>query len=268
MRRIAVTLSLVPLALLAAAACKSDAEGNIASCGNIQVEASAKCEVQVQGGCEAACTPVTFVGECEGRCGADISADCQAQCTADCQGQCTADPGSFDCEASCQGSCEANCEGKCADSACAGNCAAACEGECSASCEGTPPSATCEAKCEAGCEGHCTVDVDVECHGSCHAELQGGCVVQCESPDGALFCDGQYVDAGDNLAECIAALNAYLEVEVSSNGSAACSGNSCEASGEASVSCAATPAPSRGIGGLVVALAALGTAAARRRRSR
>ena len=78
----------------------------------------------------------------------------------------------------------------------------------------------------------------MDCHVSCTAELSGGCEVQCQSPDGALFCDGQYVDHGGNLEECIAALNAFLDIEVS--GSASCSGNSCEA--EASASCSAAPA--------------------------
>jgi hypothetical protein len=59
--------------------------------------------------------------------------------------------------------------------------------------------------------------------------------VQC-SGDGAIFCDGEFVDAGGNLQECIDALNAILDVEVS--GSASCSGNTCQAEGSVSLSCA------------------------------
>src|SRR5438105_1420269 len=70
---------------------------------------------------------------------------------------------------------------------------------------------TCQAKCEASCSGSCTakanVDCDVSCqatgYANCEAMLTGGCQAQCTTPQGALFCDGQYVDTGNNLQQCI-----------------------------------------------------------------
>ena len=257
-------LALAPVALMLnafAVGCTSDgaegecafgdeASGSLSSCGNIEVSASAECTVEVEGGCTAKCTPVNFAAACEGQCGGTISADCSASCQGQCEADCDVDPGSFDCQGSCEASCGANCEAECEASngggSCVANCQAACEGNCSASCEGTPPSAECSAKCEASCEGECKVESDFECQGSCYAELQGGCQVQCESPDGALYCDGQYVDAGNNFAECIASLNACLDVEVDASASAACENNACSAEAEASVSCATSGLPYQG----------------------
>ena len=60
------------------------------------------------------------------------------------------------------------------------------------------------------------------------ALMAGGCATACESADGALFCDGQYVDAGANLAACIQSLNACLVVQVDDAASAVCSNGGCE----------------------------------------
>ena len=95
----------------------------------------------------------------------------------------------------------------------------------------------CDAGCEASCEGSCEVDANIDCQAECQAdaradceaELQGGCDVACKSHDGALFCDGQYVDYGDNLKTCVDALKAAIHARVSGEAEAqsSCSGNSC-----------------------------------------
>ncbi|MBM4359435.1 MAG: hypothetical protein FJ096_15130, partial [Deltaproteobacteria bacterium] len=87
------------------------------------------------------------------------------------------------------------------------------------------------------------------------------CKAQCSKPEGALFCNGQYVDS-DDLGACIEAL-AAIEIEVS--GSAQCSGNTCSAEG--SVSCAASPlVPGSGSAAALVGVALAGMAVAGRRR--
>lgn len=230
------------------------AQAGIEACGDIQVSAEATCEVRVGVECQAQCEPVNFTAACYADCSASqcnvsASATCTGSCEAECTGQCEVDPGNFDCNASCEGQCGANCSADCAASddqaSCQASCEATCTGECGASCEGTPPEATCEGKCEASCNGQCSaeanVDCQIDCQGGCTAELTGGCEVQCQNPDGALFCDGQYVDAGGNLQECINALEAALSitVDVSARGSAACEGNTCAAEGEVSAGCSA-----------------------------
>jgi hypothetical protein len=60
--------------------------------------------------------------------------------------------------------------------------------------------------------------------------MEGGCVTDCTSHEGALFCDGQFVDHDNNLEKCIDALknlDASIEWEASGNVSVGCSaGNS------------------------------------------
>ena len=96
-------------------------------------------------------------------------------------------------------------------------------------------------------------------------------------PEGALYCNGQYVDHGGHLQECIDAIQAALptvtiDVSASSSGSVMCNGSSCHAEGEAeaSASCAFSPKSAAGANayGALTALAALGAACFRRRRAR
>jgi hypothetical protein len=64
-----------------------------------------------------------------------------------------------------------------------------------------------------------------------------------------LFCDGQYIDHGGKLKECVDALRALVEVKGYAQGTSSCSGGTCKASGEAGVSssCSALPGrPTRG----------------------
>ena len=65
--------------------------------------------------------------------------------------------------------------------------------------------------------------------------------MQCSEPEGALFCDGQYVDAGNNLEECIAALEAAFDIEVQGSASGQCNNGRCEGEAEGSLSCAVDP---------------------------
>jgi hypothetical protein len=85
-----------------------------------------------------------------------------------------------------------------------------------------------------------------------------------------MFCDGQYVDHGGNLAACKAALKAALDIEVqaSASGSSDCSDGMCEAEGEAEASCALARPGARGSGMVLAALTLLGAGFIGRRRRR
>jgi hypothetical protein len=193
------------------------------------------------------------------------------------------DPGSIDCQGSCEADCEGSCSGKCSaepnSAECQGACKGTCKAECSASCSGTPPSADCNTKCKAKCQGQCKVDsnfdCNVDCHGSCTARLKGGCEVQCDKPEGALFCDGQYVDQGNNAEECFDAIEAWIKahIDVRARGSASgdCDSGVCsgQAEGEASCKCSA---PGRRVSGNTIygaagltGLLAIGAMARRKR---
>lgn len=245
----------------------------IAACGNIDVSASATCVAEVEGGCTAKCTPVSFQAACaakvdfsgcEGSCNVDVEASCTGSCQGSCEAECTAKPAEFTCEGQCKGSCTADCSGQCAGEAagsearanCEGSCQAGCKGRCEGSCKATPPSADCKAKCEGSCSGSCkakaNASCDIQCTGSavakCTADLKGGCTARCSQPQGALYCDGQYMDQDGNAETCINALKAQLNVKYSASGNAECSGGECKAEGEAAASCG-TIAGSRAVGG-------------------
>jgi MYXO-CTERM domain-containing protein len=268
----------------------TNASAGIESCGNIEVSAKANCVLETSGGCTARCTPISVQAacsaelyvECSGQCSAKASVDCSASCKADCSAQCTVDPGSLECGASCQGRCDGKCDAYCAADAnggeCRAKCKATCGGECDASCTGTPPEASCDAKCEASCSGSCEAEANFKCQVDCQSggfaectvETQGGCEAQCQQPDGALFCDGDYVDAGDRLKECMDYLEGVLKIDVEGYASASgeCRGNTCQGEAEAGVSCSAAPARTSpwNLGALGGAALGLGILVARRRR--
>jgi MYXO-CTERM domain-containing protein len=257
-------------------------ETGLAACGNIDVSAEAQCEVVAEGGCTAQCEPVSFQaacdGRCEGTCTATAEVDCSGTCQGSCEGECDIDPGQFDCAAECKGSCDGDCQAACeADensSECQAACKGRCEGDCDADCNVVPPEADCQTKCEAKCDATCTAVANAHCDGVCNvdcvADLQGGCVAQCETPKGALFCDGQYVDTGNNLDDCVAALKAAFDIDVEgyATGEASCSGNECTAQGEAGCSCSVLPRPASSSGPMALGLALAALWGSRRRRTR
>lgn len=282
-RRLLLAALAAPLVVLVPRA----AHAGIDACNDIDVSASADCTLVAEGGCEVQCEPTRFTAacagklttQCEGRCTATAEASCTGSCKGDCRAQCEANPASFDCRGSCSATCDADCDGRCGgDSSCQAACQANCSAKCDAQCEGTPPSATCEGRCQASCNGSCEAKASAECQidcqseleGSCKAELEGGCKSQCRKPEGALFCDGQYVDVGDNLQRCIDALNAYLNVKVRGSASAECANGQCTAQAEGSASCSASrerraPELPPIVPGVIV-LAAIGATVARMNR--
>lgn len=256
------------------------AHAGIEACGNVDVSAQAQCEVKTSGGCTAQCEPTRLEAacagkldvQCQGQCNAAAAVECTGACSADCEGRCAADPGSFDCNGTCDAQCGLDCTASCATRADSGRCQVSCKASCSercqASCQGTPPSATCKAKCDASCSGSCKAKANATCQvecqsqgfAQCTANLEGGCKAQCDKPEGALFCDGNYVDSGGNLQACVDALNAFLAAHVKVSGSARgeCNGGECSGTAEGEAACAAVAPGSKSLDGRELALAALG----------
>ena len=209
------------------------AEG-IDSCRNIHLEAQAQCELVPPGiDCETECTPLTVEAacaarlevDCSGQCRANASVMCTASCQAECGAQCEVDPGKFECAGACRADCGASCGGHCEASAdkaaCEASCQASCDASCRCSCDIDAPSVDCNAKCEASCSGSCDAEANLDCRNHCQADgfaqcrvdVEGGCRTACQTQRGALFCDGQYVDHGDNFDECVAAIRAIVDAE-------------------------------------------------------
>ncbi|PRP94272.1 hypothetical protein ENSA7_78090 [Enhygromyxa salina] len=245
--------SAATLAFISLYSSNADA-GRLDACGDIFVEAGANCEVLVEGGCLAECEPVAFTASCaaegsiscQGECNIDADVECTASCQGSCEAECEVDPGTFDCKASCEGNCSADCSAACASDSnsaeCQASCKATCGAECDASCTIEPGQADCMAQCQGCCGGECRAQVNMDCqigcqsdlYVECKADLQGGCEVQCEKPEGAIFCDGQFVDVG-NVQSCANALRDLLDIEVEF-----------QAEASASLSCAVTDDPARG----------------------
>lgn len=227
-----------------------------AACGNLEALAFGECHLEFEGGCKAKCTPLSFVAACDGQCNASIDASCTADCSGSCNAECNADPGSFSCQGSCEADCTASTEAQCGtDSECKAYFEANCEAQCEAECEAVPPMADCEAQCQGCCSGSCEVDANFDCSLECTADLKGGCEVDCDAPEGALFCDGQYIAVTD-LSECInylATQGISVEFEAKASASASVSG------------CSLTD-PRFGGGGFAFLMAGVGYVFWRRRR--
>jgi len=263
------------------------------ACGRVDVSVGANCEMRVEGGCTTSCTPVNFTAQCSaelyvgcnGMCTVNVEASCTTSCKASCATQCQVDPGKFDCAASCRADCGASCDATCSgssDSRCRSSCESTCAGRCDARCEATPPSADCNTKCEASCTGSCDAQANMDCqvqcqskgYVDCETKLEGGCKTACSKPDGALFCDGQFIDVSeDQLDKCVAQLKEALQIEVKfyAEGDAQCSRGTCTAEGSAGFSCAQSGAgagESSSALGMLGAIAAFGLAFGRRKKAR
>lgn len=183
-------------------------------CGNIEFTSVTECHFEFEGGCKAKCEPLSFEAACDGQCNAEVSVDCTASCQADCSAECDVDPGSFDCSANCQASCEASAGAECGgDNDCVAYANARCESDCSVQCEATPPTAECSAQCEASCSGSCEAEANFDCSAECSVDLQGGCEADCDAPEGALFCDGQYLAISD-IPACVDYLISTFSIEL------------------------------------------------------
>jgi MYXO-CTERM domain-containing protein len=236
-------------------------------CGKFDFSNGISCRIEVKGGCEAKCTPLSFEAACQGSCTADVNVSCTGDCEVQCNAQC--DPGKLDCSAGCDAECESRCNAECTLDDCSEECAASCHSDCSASCTGT--AATCEANCNECCHGACSATANINCDVSCYADLKGGCDVQCQDPSGALFCNDQYVAAGD-IDACITYIqdNYNGEVNVEARGEVTCDLNGCLSSTDTKLgycSVSNIGALAGGTGGVAAAALALGAALARRRRS-
>jgi len=120
------------------------------------------------------------------------------------------------------------------------------------------------------------MDCQIMCQSSgyvdCETNLTGGCKTACSRPEGALFCDDQFVDVKDGqFDKCIADLKSILQIEVYAEGSANCERGTCTAEGSAGFSCAQSGAgnsESSSALGMLGAMAAFGLAFGRRKKAR
>jgi len=257
-RTIAKLFAVALAAPLLFAVSTASAAADRAACGNINLLAVGECHFEVEGGCTAKCEPLKFIAACEGQCNVTADLNCTASCAGTCETDCMAKGPAFDCEASCTADCNGTCMGNCNAAAnmsdCTGYCQGRCQSDCSAQCTAVPPSADCKGQCQGCCSGSCQARADFDCNYKCSSSLTGGCQTDCTAPNGALFCDGQYVHV-TNIDDCLAYLQSQFDVKV-------------EAHAEASISCAAAPLGSAplDVGAIAAMAVGAGFIVSRRRR--
>jgi MYXO-CTERM domain-containing protein len=91
--------------------------------------------------------------------------------------------------------------------------------------------------------------------------------VACSKPEGAIFCNGQYVNA-TNAKECIAYLaTRQIKVDTSASGSLSCTGTDCAGIGSVKGCSSGASANGYGYGAFAVLAMALTRRISRRRKS-
>lgn len=220
------------LAACALASLPSVAAAEFAECGNIFLKADAKCEWREKEQCmtecrtetvEKACTAKVYTS-CENQCTASASTSCTAGCSQSCTTSCT-DPGPE--PPSCIDLCTADCDKTCSDgrgrrnACCMHNCDKRCEKKCEGRDDPVAKPAECTQTCTNACSGSCTAQANIECQVSCQdsvyteceTETIRTCETKCEKDGGAIFCDGQFVNAS-SARNCADELKAKLDFDI------------------------------------------------------
>jgi hypothetical protein len=190
-------------------------------CGGIALFGAQSCGVTTGAACSGQCTASALNQACSAELEASCALSCTTtpapSCTSACQSKCTAsctNPATFGCDAFCEGDCASNCSSACTQqcamgaAACA-QCTASCQQSCGSRCDGQcsalPGSSSCALQCQAACTGDCTAQAnlacDIDCQttgfATCRTQDLGACQTACQSANGAIYCNGQWVNASD-----------------------------------------------------------------------
>jgi hypothetical protein len=212
------------------------ARAELDECGGIFLTGDANCEYREREECmtecktetvEVACAAKTYTS-CESECTATSTTSCESSCsevcTTDCETQ-VATPEPPNCMGLCVSDCKKNCSngGRGRSGAC---CAHNCNKRCEDKCKAEPPPVTkpaeCTQTCTNACSGSCTAEANLECQlncqttevfDECETETIETCTTTCEKEGGAIFCDGQFVNAS-NARSCAAELKAKFDFNI------------------------------------------------------
>jgi len=278
--------------VLASSLVTSHALAGIPECNNLRLEDVGSCEVRASLECESSCEGTDIYNKvcatdlrtvCSNECTLSADATCTDSCTEVCTSSC--DRGEnviciHNCFTECSGSCEADCAEADDPGQCVATCEANCDGECDVTCKPLVDG-DCYTHCVECCGGSCTASANMDCQQSCQEEefetcryeVKAGCEASCDA-EGALFCDGEFALAGEDIPGCVEALIARglagFDVEAEVSGSLSAGGSEASAEGDAAVEATGcslgAPSPSQGsLWGMI--FAGLGFAAIRRRRA-
>jgi hypothetical protein len=243
------------------------AREDLGPCGTFDFSDGLNCKLEVSGGCTGKCAPLQVTAACQGGCTASST---QSNCTNNCGTQCIKEcnPKMLDCfvgcHAECDGPVEAQCKAKGGVQDCKVQAQAQCDMHCKDSCK-IPPS-NCDEHCNTCCTGACDTQLNFDCDLKCTVDVQAKCDVACKKPEGAVFCNGQYVNATDVKA-CVTYLaTRNIKVDTSASGSVTCTGTDCAGVGDIK-GCSTGSANGYGVGLLAVVGMTLARRLSRRRSS-
>lgn len=212
------------------------ARAELDSCGGIFLTGDADCEWRERETCmtecktetvEVACAARTYTS-CESECSATSTTSCESGCTETCTTSCEQQveaPEPPDCMGLCVSDCKEQCPngGRGRRGAC---CAHSCNKRCEQKCSAEPPPVTepaeCTETCTTACSGSCTAEANMECQldcqttevfDQCETETIETCTTTCEEEGGAIFCDGQFVNAS-NARSCADELKAKFNFNI------------------------------------------------------
>ena len=217
-------------------ASSAPASANFDACGGIFVSGDAKCEYKKEESCmteckretvETACAAKLYVS-CEQECTASATTSCETNCSAGCTTTCTEQAPTKEppnCMGLCVNDCKkTSCSGRGPRNACCNHtCNKRCEDKCKAQADEKPVMmpAQCTQTCSNACSGSCTATANVTCQENCQTEVYTECETEtietcetkCMEEGGAIFCDGQFVNA-KNSRSCADEIKAKLSIDI------------------------------------------------------
>jgi MYXO-CTERM domain-containing protein len=235
----------------------SPAYAELDACGGIFLSADAGCEYRPKQECmtqcmtvavEESCVSEVYAG-CESECTTTATEDCQNTCTHSCVDSCTTETTTAkapSCMDLCLSDCQSDDDDACGSATHKGPCGRCqkhnCEKRCQDKCGGSAEQPTkvtttteCMPTCTDACAASCTAKVNTQCqvdcqertYTNCEQKMVEQCNTECKDKGGAIFCDGQFVNA-DNTQSCADELSAKLKINIDIDATLSSVGDSAE----------------------------------------
>ena len=261
-------------------------------CGSIFLSASSSCEFKPTQDCTSTCATTSVEQVCAQKTFSTCSANCTATDTTTCT-QTHSQSCATECDTIAAKSshevCTSECSNNCTQGAvskgnfggdqdkCSRNCGHDCNSRCD-SCSTTDQSTDCTTKCMSVVQNECMEEVTRDCvlscqtdnYTTCQTDTVNTCTTTCHDKGGAIFCDGQFIEASD-LQACADQLatefsfniDVTAHVAVTGDGTVTTTNND---GSKTTAKCSFSPSTSGHSGLALGALAVLGIAVNRRRR--
>jgi MYXO-CTERM domain-containing protein len=239
------TLLLASLWLMSPSAAEADLE----ACGGIFLAGDANCDYRPREECMTECMTVAVetacvtnvYNECQSSCTTTSTTECETNCSTSCVNQCTT-TSTTEQGTSCMDLCLSDCEEDDEDQYCGSakyrnacgrckkhTCEKRCEQKCGDASEQVKVTTTteCMPTCTNACNASCTDKVNTQCqvdcqertYTECEQQMVEQCQTTCKDKGGAIFCDGQFVNAA-NADSCADELYSKLSIEIDIDGAA------------------------------------------------